>query len=253
MAMQYNTDQKGLRIDHTTLTPRYSITNNESLNEGIAYLNKHGYAIFRDVLSQDEINTNKDLLSRFFETIPRCNIRRNDPSTWSSFWEVQKNKIHSMIILFLCLRPAFSHLNQRLQKLLNSSSLLLKVTLYGSIYNEPYISNCKLYLLLNRDDIDNLTSILINLVSLPRLSSLTIDTSNNSENLNDIYRLVFVLPTLKSFIFMSGSNRRISLPMVINQQMNTIEYLAIDHSWTYNYVFSIMSYTPQLRRLHVSL
>ncbi|CAF4370696.1 unnamed protein product, partial [Rotaria sp. Silwood2] len=22
MAMQYNTDQKGLRIDHTTLTPR---------------------------------------------------------------------------------------------------------------------------------------------------------------------------------------------------------------------------------------
>ncbi|CAF4280966.1 unnamed protein product [Rotaria sp. Silwood2] len=195
MAMQYNTDQKGLRIDHTTLTPRYSITNNESLNEGIAYLNKHGYAIFRDVLSQDEINTNKDLLSRFFETIPRCNIRRNDPSTWSSFWEVQKNKIHSMIILFLCLRP----------------------------------------------------------VSLPRLSSLTIDTSNNSENLNDIYRLVFVLPTLKSFIFMSGSNRRISLPMVINQQMNTIEYLAIDHSWTYNYVFSIMSYTPQLRRLHLSL
>ncbi|CAF3499146.1 unnamed protein product [Rotaria sp. Silwood2] len=137
MAMQYNTDQKGLRIDHTTLTPRYSITNNESLNEGIAYLNKHGYAIFRDVLSQDEINTNKDLLSRFFETIPRCNIRRNDPSTWSSFWEVQKNKIHSMIILFLCLRPVVFDIGT----LIPNTAQQLSVTVFirsGYDSNSPY-------------------------------------------------------------------------------------------------------------------
>ncbi|CAF5083154.1 unnamed protein product, partial [Rotaria sp. Silwood1] len=39
--------------------------------------------------------------------------------------------------------------------------------------------------------------------------------------------------------------------MVTNQRLSTIEYLAIDHSWTYNELFSIMSYTPQLRHLHL--
>lgn len=85
-AIQYSIDEKGLRIDHTTLTPRYSVTNNESFNEGIAYLNEHGYAVFSDVLPQEEINTNKDLLWNFFENIPECNIQRNDPQTWSNFW-----------------------------------------------------------------------------------------------------------------------------------------------------------------------
>ncbi|CAF4675745.1 unnamed protein product, partial [Rotaria sp. Silwood2] len=89
---------------------------------------------------------------------------------------------------------AFSYLNQRFQKLLSSSSLLLKVTLYGSMYSEPYISGYKLYLLLSRG---------------------------------------------------------ISLPIVTNQRLSTIEYLSIDHSWTYNELFSIMSYTSQLRRLHL--
>ncbi|CAF1076364.1 unnamed protein product [Rotaria sordida] len=86
MATSYSSDKNSIRIDHTTLTPRYSITNEESLNEGINYLNEHGYAVFSDVLSQDEININKDLLWKFFETIPGCNIRRDDPSTWSTYW-----------------------------------------------------------------------------------------------------------------------------------------------------------------------
>ncbi|CAF3746185.1 unnamed protein product [Rotaria sp. Silwood1] len=84
--IQYSTDEKGIRIDHTTLTPHYSVTNDESLNEGIAYLNEHGYTVFTDILSQEEIKTNKDLLWNFFENIPGCHIRRNDPETWSSFW-----------------------------------------------------------------------------------------------------------------------------------------------------------------------
>ncbi|CAF4566663.1 unnamed protein product, partial [Rotaria sp. Silwood2] len=117
---------------------------------------------------------------------------------------------------------AFSYLNQRFQKLLSSSSLLLKVTLYGSMYSEPYISGYKLYLLLSRykifsidlcsilknnsfswftfdsslicleslsirQGLNNYTSFLINLARLPRLFSLTINASNNADNLNDIY------------------------------------------------------------------
>ncbi|CAF3077626.1 unnamed protein product [Rotaria sp. Silwood2] len=39
--------------------------------------------------------------------------------------------------------------------------------------------------------------------------------------------------------------------MVTNQRLSTIEYLVIDHCWTYNELFSIISYTPQLRRLHL--
>ncbi|CAF1361531.1 unnamed protein product [Adineta steineri] len=86
MEIPYSYDKDGIRIDYTALTPRYSVTNNESLNEGISYLNDHGYAVFSDVLSQDEINFNKDLLWKFLENIPDFNIRRDDPSTWSNRW-----------------------------------------------------------------------------------------------------------------------------------------------------------------------
>ncbi|CAF1044257.1 unnamed protein product [Rotaria sp. Silwood1] len=181
---------------------------------------------------------------------------------------------------------AFSYLNQRFQKLLNSSSLLFKITLDDSIYNESYISSYKQYLHLNRHKIfsidlcsiiknnsiswltfdsslmcleslsirqklDNLISILLNLAYLPRLFYLTIDISNNSKNINDIYQLIFTLPILKSLIIRSGHYIKISLPMVTNQRLSTIEYLSIDHSWTYNELFSITSYTPQLRRLQL--
>ncbi|CAF4485433.1 unnamed protein product [Rotaria sp. Silwood2] len=189
-----------------------------------------------------------------------------------------------MVRIYIC--TAFSHLNQRFQKLPSSSSLLLKVALYGAIYNESYISGYKLYLLFSRHKIfsidlcsvlknnffpwltfdsllicleslsirqkvDNLTSILSNLAYLPRLFFLTIDTSNKPDNLHDIYRLIFALPKLKSLMIMSNYNRKISIPMVTNQRLSTIEYLAIDHCWTYNELISIMSYTPQLRRLYL--
>lgn len=86
--MNYCLDKNELRIDYTTITPRFSITNNDTLNDGINYLNEHGYAIFSDVMPQDEINTNKDLLWNFLENIPGRHIRRNDPTTWSNNWYV---------------------------------------------------------------------------------------------------------------------------------------------------------------------
>jgi hypothetical protein len=86
MNISYSYDTNGIRIDHTTITTRYSVENNESLNAGINYLNEHGYAVFSDVLTTDEINFNKELLWNFFENIPGYHIRRNDPSTWSNYW-----------------------------------------------------------------------------------------------------------------------------------------------------------------------
>ena len=86
MATSVSSDKSDTRIDYTTLTPRYSAVNNQSLNDGIKYLNEHGYAIFSDVLLQNEIDVSKDLLWKYFENIPGCHIRRDDPSTWSSYW-----------------------------------------------------------------------------------------------------------------------------------------------------------------------
>ena len=86
MANSFSFDNNGIRIDHTTVTPRHSVTDEQSFNAGIEYLNGHGYAIFSDVLTEDEVNTHKTLLWEFFENIRGGNIRRDDPSTWSNNW-----------------------------------------------------------------------------------------------------------------------------------------------------------------------
>jgi hypothetical protein len=84
--LTYSFDKNEIRIDYTTLTPRFSVTDNDSLDNGIGYLNEHGYAIFSDVMLQDEIDINKELLWNFLENIPGYHIQRNDPTTWSKNW-----------------------------------------------------------------------------------------------------------------------------------------------------------------------
>ena len=85
---EYNFDQNGVGMDYTAPTPRYSVLNDQTLDQGIAYLGQHGYAVFSDVMSADDIRFNKDLLWNFLETIPDKGIRRDDPQTWSSYWYV---------------------------------------------------------------------------------------------------------------------------------------------------------------------
>jgi sugar lactone lactonase YvrE len=74
------------QIDYTTSTPRFSVTNEDTLKEGVAYLNEHGYAVISDIMDQEEINVNKDLLWKFLENVPNTTIQRNDPETWSNQW-----------------------------------------------------------------------------------------------------------------------------------------------------------------------
>ena len=81
-----NSDNVSSQIDYTTPTPRFSVTNDDTLNDGIAYLNEHGYAVISDVMNQDEINVNKDLLWSFLETVSNHAIQRHDPETWSNYW-----------------------------------------------------------------------------------------------------------------------------------------------------------------------
>ncbi|UJR09465.1 hypothetical protein I4U23_013703 [Adineta vaga] len=91
MNIPYSHDNHGIRIDHTTLTPRFSVTNESSLTDGITYLTEHGYAVFSDVLSTDEVNNGKELLWQFLENIPGYAIRRDNPSSWSSSWPGYKS------------------------------------------------------------------------------------------------------------------------------------------------------------------
>ncbi|CAF2902024.1 unnamed protein product, partial [Rotaria sp. Silwood2] len=187
------------------------------------------------------------------------------------------------------IHKAFSKLNHRFQQLLNSPSLLFKIQIHHLTYKKGYRNNYKQFLRINMHkifsmrvclsiqndtfflwftinsslscleslriyDIESirLISLLINLASLPRLFSLSIKTSNTYENLNDIYRLIFILPTLKwcRFIF-HRKNSSFSLPLATNKQQSAIEYLSIHHRCTLNEVYSIISYTPKLRHLYL--
>ena len=79
-------DNISTSIDYTTPTPRFSVTNENTLKDGITYLNDHGYVVISDIMNQDEINFNKDLLWKFLENISNNTIQRNDPETWANEW-----------------------------------------------------------------------------------------------------------------------------------------------------------------------
>lgn len=82
----YARDENGIQIDYTTLTPRFSVNNQQSFVDGIEYLNTQGYAVFSDVMSEEEIIQNKNLLWNFLENIPDQQIRRDQSESWSRFW-----------------------------------------------------------------------------------------------------------------------------------------------------------------------
>ncbi|CAF1363935.1 unnamed protein product [Rotaria sordida] len=129
---------------------------------------------------------------------------------------------------------AFSNLNYRFQQLINSSSLLLKLTFNYSQLQEIFMNNYQQILHFNKNQIfsihlwisentnqiissftidssfncleslifdsiepDILISLLPKLICLPRLFSLIIDTCSIEKDLGDIYRLIFNLPKLK--------------------------------------------------------
>jgi hypothetical protein len=99
-----------------------------------------------------------------------------------------------------------------------------------------------------------LMSVLINLSSLPRLFCLNIEIFMDNVkhfNLTDIYRIIFTLPMLKCYeISVNYTSTSFSLPIATNKQFSPIEYLILDHYCTFEELYIITSYTPQLRRLY---
>ena len=85
MEITYARDQKGLQIDLETPSPRFSVNDARSFDDGVAYLNANGYAVFSDVMAEAEIAENKNLLWNFLENVAGQRIRRDQPETWSNW------------------------------------------------------------------------------------------------------------------------------------------------------------------------
>ncbi|CAF2746932.1 unnamed protein product [Rotaria sp. Silwood2] len=113
--------------------------------------------------------------------------------------------------------------------------------------------NCLQSLIIEDIQPDKLISFLINLNSLPQLFSLNIRTIHIIDDLNNIYRLIFVLPTLKyNKLYLYENECSISIPIGTEKQFSTIEYLHIAHCYTFDELHALISYTPKLRHLNLS-
>ncbi|CAF1491711.1 unnamed protein product [Rotaria sordida] len=181
---------------------------------------------------------------------------------------------------------AFSNLNIRFEALLTSLFLLLKIDLrfhpevirrYRStcivVPNKHRIislslTNFYLYnstftrfnidssfsrlesLVLDNMKSNELIPLLINLISLPRLFSLTIYYDDDLKDLSNIYQIIFNLPMLNYYkLSFSSLESFIPISRATNDQFSSIKYLVIDHCCTLDELINIISYTPQLCRL----
>jgi hypothetical protein len=74
-------------VDYQLISPRFSVQNIEELQQGIEHLNERGYAVFSNILTNDEINNSVDLLWKHLESLKNpFSIQRNDPTTWDTYW-----------------------------------------------------------------------------------------------------------------------------------------------------------------------
>lgn len=177
---------------------------------------------------------------------------------------------------------AFGNLNEHFRQIVQSPFVRLKIQLshwrendqWENHWNEmiylhheqvfsmnfsvvPSMMNFSLFHHLRSLTLDHLqgnvcVSILLKLTSLQCLSSLTISSINNLEYLNEIYRIILALPMLRYYKF-SSDNAYFDppLPMATHEQHNLIEYLVIDHICSFDELAFLVSYSPQLRQLHV--
>ncbi|CAF4876425.1 unnamed protein product, partial [Rotaria sp. Silwood1] len=86
-------------------------------------------------------------------------------------------------------------------------------------------------------------------IFLPRLFVLAIFKTFECKNPDDVFRLIFTLPQLKSFRFYYNYGNKITLSIATREQHSTIETLALYEHYTLNEILTLTSYTPKLRRL----
>ncbi|CAF1325834.1 unnamed protein product [Adineta steineri] len=185
----------------------------------------------------------------------------------------------------------FSNLNYRFQHLITCSSIPFTIK-FRSHTTSQFIDCCKIVIFPNRHRILSLnlkyeslinnffkhciidssftrlqsvvlSNISINravillfyLKSLPNLVSLNMRIKEEMDSdLSDIYRMIFILPSLKYnklslFLDYGEEDTNISIPLAINEQFSTIEYMVINHTCTLDNLMSVLCHTPQLHHL----
>ena len=93
--------------------------------------------------------------------------------------------------------------------------------------------------------------LLFYLKCLPRLFSLTVKLSEFSDELGDVYQILFRLPFLKylKIDLTEYEQSNIVIPIAVDGQFSSIEYLIIEHHCSLNELTDLMSYTPRLSHL----
>ncbi|CAF3892652.1 unnamed protein product [Adineta steineri] len=179
---------------------------------------------------------------------------------------------------------AFSNLNSRFQQLITCSTNQYKIILdysttkelfwnyskkikhqiYSISFQSPkssineffsidYSFNNVQSIFIEDIEKDQLISLLTHLRDLSCLYLLNIKSSDLFEDLSQIYQLIFSLPKLKSNkLGLYADQYSISIPISNNQQLSPITYLHIAHSYTFDELSALLSYTPSLRHLNLS-
>ncbi|CAF1486047.1 unnamed protein product, partial [Rotaria sp. Silwood1] len=123
---------------------------------------------------------------------------------------------------------AFSNLNYRFQRLLNSSFYFYEI------------------------DLNQFVPTRNKLTALPCLFFLSIIIDDTDENVGEIYQLILVLPKLKSIsLTINSIDSQINLLTYTKKRQSTIEYLSINSRITIGQIFDILAYTPQIHHMHV--
>ncbi|CAF0833251.1 unnamed protein product [Adineta steineri] len=104
---------------------------------------------------------------------------------------------------------------------------------------------------LNNIESKHLEYLLPTLVSLPRLSSLSITSIDIIVNRTAIYSQIIRLPALKYCSLSLKGSHYSELALPILDKYSPIEHLIIKHDISTNELYTLLSYIPQLRRLYV--
>ncbi|CAF1492196.1 unnamed protein product [Rotaria sordida] len=109
-------------------------------------------------------------------------------------------------------------------------------------------------LILNNIKSQYLEKLLLQLISLPLLSSLTITSLDTVKNTSIIYHQIFRLPALKYCkLSLERYSNDYDLPLSTIDDQSPIEHLIINDDMYLDQLNRLVSYVPQLRRLSIQL
>ncbi|UJR16445.1 hypothetical protein I4U23_003347 [Adineta vaga] len=221
--------------------------------------------------------------------IPKTSIEETNSLPINRF-ENLSNEIYYEIFDYLdgySIHKAFSYLNNRFQRLITSSSFLLKISvdqeseidmkdcckyiinrnthrilslhLWNITYVQDFLQHCVIdssfcrlqSIILYGTLASELQFILSSLKRLANLTSLACNVEDNASKITEIYQMIFQLPSLKyiSLSIMTNNEINISKLADITVQSSSLETMIISHKCTIPELTSILGHTPSLKHL----